>query len=111
MTTSISPIPTDIQVLQKSHHVVISFSDGLQVTLPCDYLRINSPAADNKGHGAVAKTPVLTTLEKTVNIIDVSPVGNYAIKFVFDDGHKTGLFTWNYLYQLAHYYQQHAGTT
>lgn len=109
--TSASPLPTDIQVLQKSHCVLLTFDDGLCVELPCDYLRVNSPAADNKGHGAVAQTPQLTTLPHPVNIIEVAPVGNYAIKFVFDDGHCTGLYTWSYLYQLATYYQTHATLT
>lgn len=95
------PYPTDIQVLQKPRHVLIDFSDQTRAQLDFAYLRANSPSAEHKGHGRVAITPRDQCIDQGVNIIGAEPVGNYAIQFVFDDGHSTGLYTWAYLYQLV----------
>lgn len=98
--------PTDIQVLQKERHVNIVFSDNVTAHLPFSYLRCNSPSAENKGHGLITITPYSAIEDNVINIIAADPVGNYAIKFVFDDGHQTGLFTWEYLYKLTMAYLQ-----
>ena len=66
---------------------------------PCEYLRVYSPSADVKGHGAGQE--VLQVGKENVNIKEIEPVGNYAVKLVFDDGHNTGLYTWEYLYELG----------
>ena len=95
------PYPIDIQVLQKQHHVLITFSDTTQAKLDFAYLRANSPSAEHKGHGHVAIVSRQQCEDRDVNIIEAEPIGNYAIKFVFDDGHRTGLYTWAYLYALA----------
>ena len=99
--TEQTPYPIDIQVLQKLRHVLITFSDKTQAKLDFTYLRVNSPSAEHKGHGHVVITPPQLCEDQSVNIIEAEPVGNYAIKFVFDDGHSTGLYTWAYLYELA----------
>ena len=100
-TPSNNPHPIDIQVLQKQRQLAITFSDKTNVTLPFSYLRANSPSAENKGHGVVNIKPNKTIPDSDVNIIEIEPVGNYAIKLVFDDGHNTGLYTWDYLYELV----------
>ena len=96
-----SPVLLDLQILQKSRCVTLTFDDGLHAELPCGFLRVNSPSAEVQGHG---KDPIdikPSPENSTVNIISVEPVGNYAVKFVFDDGHKTGLYTWEYLHYLS----------
>lgn len=94
-----TPIPTDIKLLQKTRVVEISFDNGERYTLPCEYLRVFSPSAEVRGHGV--GDGVLVGGKKTVNIIGIDPVGNYAVKFVFDDGHNTGLYSWSTLYDLS----------
>ena len=100
MMSEQAPIVLDLQVLQKSRCVELTFNDGLHATLPIGFLRINSPSAAVQGHGHVVeiKPP---PQESNVNITAIDPVGNYAVKFHFDDGHNTGLFTWEYLYALS----------
>ena len=99
--TKQAPYPIDIQVLQKLRYVLITFSDKTQAKLDFAYLRVNSPSAEHKGHGHVAIVSRQMCDDQGVNIIEAEPIGNYAIKFVFDDGHSTGLYTWAYLYALA----------
>jgi DUF971 family protein len=92
-------IPTDIKLLQKSRVVEITFSDQPLFILPCEYLRVYSPSAEVRGHGG--NDAVLQTGKKNVNISSIEMVGNYAVKFIFDDGHATGIYSWDYLYDLA----------
>lgn len=91
--------PTDIELLQVSRVLDVSFEDGARFRLPCEYLRVYSPSAEVRGHGP--GQGVLQVGKETVNIRGIEPVGNYAVKLVFDDGHDTGLYTWDYLYQLG----------
>lgn len=88
-------IPTDILLHQKSRVLEVAFADGSRYHLPCEYLRVYSPSAEVRGHGP--GQGVLQTGKEAVNITAIEPVGNYAVKLVFDDGHDTGLYTWDYL--------------
>ena len=77
----------------------VSFEDGSCFELPFEYLRVYSPSAEVKGHGPGQETLVLG--KEQVGIRAVEPIGQYAVKLVFDDGHDSGLFTWKYLYELG----------
>lgn len=94
-----SPRPTDIKLHQKSKVLEISFEDGNTFSLPCEYLRVYSPSAEVRGHGPGQE--VLQVGKEDVNITNIEPVGNYAVKLEFDDGHNTGLYSWETLYQLG----------
>ncbi len=93
------PQPVNIKLHQQSRILELEFDDGNQFELPCEYLRVFSPSADVKGHGP--GQAVLQVGKENVNITEIEPVGNYAVKLVFDDGHSTGLYSWNYLYELG----------
>jgi DUF971 family protein len=82
--------PTHIKLLQKSHVLEIAFDNGEQFSLPCEYLRASSPSADARASN-----------KPNVNIVGIDPVGNYAIKLIFDDGHNTGIYSWDLLYDLG----------
>ncbi|MBU0500666.1 MAG: DUF971 domain-containing protein [Gammaproteobacteria bacterium] len=88
-------IPTEINLHRKSRLLTVAFSDGRRFELPCEYLRVNSPAADVKALGH----PV--TGKETVNIESIEPQGHYALRLVFDDGHDTGIYAWETLYNLG----------
>ena len=77
----------------------IAFDDGKKFSLPAEYLRVESPSAEVQGHGAGEKTIVAGRAH--VGIMDLEPVGNYAVRIKFDDLHDTGIFSWEYLYQLG----------
>jgi DUF971 family protein len=91
--------PTEIRLRTKSRLLQVSFADGSQYELPFEYLRVNSPSAEVQGHGPGQKVTV--TGKENVLIKAVEPVGHYAVKLVFDDGHDSGLFTWKYLRELG----------
>ncbi|MEA3180373.1 MAG: hypothetical protein QOI59_3896 [Gammaproteobacteria bacterium] len=93
------PLATEIKVRSKSRLLEVSFADGSRFELPFEYLRVHSPSAEVKGHGPGQEVLVLG--KETVGIRAVEPIGQYAVKIVFDDGHDTGLFTWRYLYELG----------
>jgi len=97
------PRPTDIKLHQKSRVLEVHFDDGFECNLTCEYLRINSPSAEVQGHGPGQEK--LQVGKKDVGIDKLEPAGNYAIKIFFDDGHDTGLFTWEYLYALGQNYE------
>lgn len=90
---------TEIILHQKSRTLEISFDDGLNCTLPFEFLRVYSPSAEVRGHGPGQE--VLQAGKKEVILTDIEPVGSYAIKLVFDDGHDSGLYTWEYLHDLG----------
>lgn len=98
-----TPIPTDIRLHQRSRLLEVHFSDGERFELPCEYLRVYSPSAEVRGHGEGQE--VLQTGKREVNITAVEPVGHYAVKLVFSDGHDSGLYSWDYLYQLGARYE------
>jgi len=94
-----SPTPTALTVHQSSRVLEIAFSDGAQFMLPFELLRVYSPSAEVQGHGPGQET--LQTGKREIGITDVTQVGNYAIQPTFSDGHFSGLFSWDYLYQLG----------
>jgi DUF971 family protein len=77
----------------------ITFDDDLHGELPCEFLRVYSPSAEVRGHGAGQET--LQSGKEGVNITNIEAVGNYAVKLTFSDGHDTGLYSWDYLYELV----------
>jgi DUF971 family protein len=93
------PHPTNIKSRTKSRVLEVSFDDGSVFELPFEYLRVYSPSAEVRGHGPGQEQLQLGKHE--VGISRVEPVGNYAVRLVFDDGHDTGLYTWAYLYELG----------
>ena len=91
--------PIEIKLHQQSAVLEIAFDDGVSAALPAEYLRVYSPSADVRGH-----TPEQAKLQldkENVAIQAVEPVGNYALKLVFSDGHDSGFYSWDYLYELA----------
>lgn len=93
------PWPQEIRVRQAERRLEVDFDDGETVSLPAELLRVESPSAEVQGHNASQK--VLVAGKRHVGIAEVDPVGHYAIRIRFDDGHATGLFTWRYLYDLG----------
>ncbi|MEZ5592264.1 MAG: DUF971 domain-containing protein [Gammaproteobacteria bacterium] len=96
--------PTELKLHQVSRMLEISFDDGQSFNLPCEYLRVFSPSAEVRGHGPGQE--VLQTGKENVNIKAIEPVGNYAVKLVFDDGHDSGIYSWQYLYELGLEHEQ-----
>ncbi len=94
-----TPIPTEIKLHQKSREMELTFSDGSNFRLSYEYLRVFSPSAEVRGHGPGQET--LQTGKRNVEIAEVEPVGNYAIKPVFSDGHDSGIYSWDLLYSLG----------
>lgn len=94
-----TPNPTEIKLHQRSRVLEVSFDDGERFELPCEYLRVHSPSAEVKGHGPGQEQ--LQTGKKDVNVSAIEPVGQYAVRLIFDDGHNTGLYSWKLLYELG----------
>ena len=92
-------MPTEIRLRRAARVLEVSFEDGSRFELPFEYLRVHSPSAEVKGHGPGQEVLVLG--KENVGIKAVEPVGQYAVKLVFDDGHDTGLYTWKYLHELG----------
>lgn len=101
--TPSSPRPIDIRLHQSSRLLELHFDNGTECMLSCEFLRVYSPSAEVRGHGHGQE--VLQIGKEDVNIVGIEPVGNYAIKLVFSDGHDTGLYSWDYLYDLANRYE------
>ena len=95
------PLATEIRLRRATRVLEVSFADGSRFELPFEYLRVHSPSAEVKGHGGPGQEVLVLGKEK-VGIAAIEPVGQYAVKLVFDDGHDTGLYTWKYLYELGH---------
>ena len=93
------PVPTELNLHRQSRVLEITFDDGAHFNLPCEYLRVFSPSAEVQGHGPGQR--VLQVGKEGVNIDRIEPVGNYAIKPRFDDGHDSGIFSWETLYILG----------
>lgn len=94
-----TPHPTDIKFHQQSARMEIAFSDGGQFLLPYEFLRVYSPSAEVRGHGPGQE--VLQTGKRAVGVEAVEPVGHYAIRIVFSDGHDSGIYSWDYLHDLG----------
>ncbi len=101
--------PLDLTLNQKTRELTITWSENEIHTLSCEYLRVNSPSAEVRGHGPGQEK--LQIGKENVNIIGIEPVGHYAVKLVFDDNHDSGLYDWNLLYDLgknhAHYWAEY----
>jgi len=94
-----TPLPTEITLHQQSRTLEIAFDEGSRYKLPAEFLRVYSPSAEVRGHGPGQQ--VLQAGKQNVGISAIEPVGQYAIKITFDDGHDSGLYTWEYLRQLG----------
>jgi DUF971 family protein len=97
-----TPRPSNINFHQKSRVLEISFENGDTYNLPCEFLRVYSPSAEVRGHGPGQE--VLQVGKENVNIEKIEPVGNYAIQLYFDDGHSTGIYSWDTLHNLGSNY-------
>ncbi len=94
-----TPLPTEINVHRKSRVLEIAFDDDSRFELPFEFLRVYSPSAEVRGHGPGQET--LQQGKRDVDILSLEPVGNYAVKPTFSDGHESGLYSWDYLYTLG----------
>ena len=94
-----TPIPTEIKLHQASRVLELAYADGTRFQLPCEFLRVYSPSAEVRGHGPGQE--VLQIGKREVQIAAIEPVGTYAIKLTFSDGHDTGLYSWDYLYEIG----------
>lgn len=94
-----TPIPSEIRLHQKSRFLEIAYDNGERYTLDFEFLRVFTPSAEARGHGPGQET--LQTGKRTVNIERIEPVGSYAIRPIFSDGHDSGLYSWDLLYNLG----------
>ena len=99
MTELQIPPPTDLKYHKRSRELEVRFADGMNARLSAEFLRVHSPSAEVKGHAA--GEGILVTDKETLGIAQIEPIGLYAVRIVFDDGHNTGLYTWSYLYELS----------
>lgn len=97
--------PTSIRLHRKSRVLEVGYADGTRYELPCEYLRVSSPSAEVRGHGGGEW--VLVPGKRDVAIERIEPVGNYAVRLVFDDGHASGLYSWDVLEDLGANQQRH----
>ena len=96
---SSTPVPTEIKLHQASRLMELSFADGTNFRLPYEFLRVYSPSAEVRGHGPGQET--LQVGKREVTIAELEPVGHYAVRPKFSDGHDTGIYSWDYLYDLG----------
>ena len=94
-----SPTLAKVRLRQASRLLTLEYEDGTSFDLPFEYLRVYSTSAEVKGHGP--GQGVLQTGKENVQVTKIEPIGHYAVRLVFDDGHDTGLYTWDYLYELG----------
>ena len=94
-----SPRPSDITLHQQSNMLDVTFDDGTRFSMPVEYLRVYSPSAEVRGHGPGQE--VLQTGKRNVGVTAIEPIGMYAVKLVFSDGHDTGIYSWDYLHELG----------
>jgi DUF971 family protein len=93
------PWPVELRLKRAEKRLDIEFDDGKRFSLPAEYLRVESPSAEVQGHGPGEK--IIVAERAHVGILDLEPVGNYAVRIKFDDLHDTGIFSWDYLYRLG----------
>jgi DUF971 family protein len=94
-----TPWPTELRVNRAEKRLTVAFDDGSRFVLPAELLRVESPSAEVQGHGPSQKTIVAG--RRHVGIMELEPVGNYAVRIVFDDLHSTGIYSWPYLHHLG----------
>ena len=99
-----TPNPTEVNLHQKSRKLELAFDNGSRFELPCEFLRVYSPSAEVRGHGPGQE--VLQIGKENVNIEKIEPVGNYAIQLYFDDGHNTGIYSWETLYNMGKHQEE-----
>jgi len=100
-----APIPENVELHRRSRELELHYPGGERYRLSCELLRVFSPSAEVRGHGPGQE--VLQAGKQGVNINAINPVGNYALQLVFDDGHDTGLYAWDYLYELCTQQEEH----
>ena len=93
------PVPAEIKLHQKSRVLELAYENGDRYELSFEFLRVFTPSAEARGHGVGQET--LQVGKRDVDVVSIEPVGNYAIKPVFSDGHDSGIYTWPYLYELG----------
>ena len=93
------PTPTEIRLRRAEKRLEVDFDDGVRFTYPAEYLRVESPSAEVQGHGPNERKTIAG--KRHVGVAGVEPVGNYAVRLLFDDGHDTGIYSWDYLYTLG----------
>ncbi|HQW81156.1 MAG: DUF971 domain-containing protein [Rhodanobacteraceae bacterium] len=93
------PTPTAITLHRASRLLEVGFDNGETFKLDCEYLRVHSPSAEVQGHGA--SQHILQLGKRNVNVVEIRPVGQYGVTLVFDDGHDTGIYSWDTLYTLG----------
>jgi DUF971 family protein len=98
------PVATAIRLRKAERALHIEFDDGSRFALPAEYLRVESPSAEVQGHGPQQRQ--IVPGKRSVSIIGVEPVGNYAVRLLFDDRHDTGIYSWEYLFALGREYEQ-----
>jgi DUF971 family protein len=91
--------PTELRLRKDRRALGVAFDDGTRFELPAEYLRVRSPSAEVQGHSPAERR--LVAGKRDVQILEVNPIGNYAVRLVFDDLHSTGIFTWDYLSELG----------
>ncbi len=96
-----SHVPEEINFDPKARVLELSYADGTRFRLPCEYLRVYSPSVEVSGIGE------LVVYKEAVTITDIQPMGNYAVRIYFDDGHKSGIYSWEHLYDLGINQEQH----
>lgn len=99
-----SAVPTEIRYDSATRTLIVSFDDGVVFPLPAEYLRVESPSAEVQGHGPSQKQVVGG--KRAVGLTAIEPVGQYAVRLVFDDRHDSGIFSWDYLYEVGSQYEQ-----
>jgi len=107
--SALKPWPTELRLRKDRKTLTVAFDDGASFALPAEYLRVRSPSAEVQGHSPGERKTVAG--KKNVAILEVNPVGNYAVRLVFDDLHSTGIYSWDYLFELgqnqAAYWQEY----
>jgi DUF971 family protein len=98
------PMPTEITLHQKTHRVEIAFDNDERFSLSCEYLRVMTPSAEARGHAPGQET--LQVGKRAVSIVRIEPIGQYAIRPVFSDGHDSGLYSWDLLYKLGKHHDE-----
>ena len=93
------PWPIELRLDKAKRTLTVSYDSGETFSLPAEYLRVESPSAEVQGHGSAQKQ--IVTGKEGVAIAALEPIGNYAVRIIFDDGHDTGLFSWDYLHELG----------
>lgn len=93
------PVATEIRLNRAERRLDVTFDDGTHMSLPAEYLRVESPSAEVQGHSPAQRQ--IVSGKRLVGIAAIEPVGNYAVRLIFDDRHDTGIFSWDYLHALG----------